>query len=139
MAGIQVQTVLEATEDTVYTDPDQLKQIFLNVIMNAADAMEREEASDDVSTKVLTIESLMVDHFMELRFTDTGSGIPEQELGHIFDPFYTTKEPGKGTGLGLSVCYRILEGLGGTIRAESSVGKGTTIIIDLPLYHQIDK
>jgi signal transduction histidine kinase len=138
MAGIQVQTVLEATKDTVCTDPDQLRQVFLNIVMNAADAMERDEGSDDVSTKVLTIESLVMDDSMKLRFTDTGSGIQEQELAHIFDPFYTTKEPGKGTGLGLSVCYRILEGLGGTIRAESTVGKGTTIIIDLPLYQTKD-
>jgi signal transduction histidine kinase len=138
MAGIQTQTVFEATKDTVYADPDQLKQVFLNVVMNAADAMEREEGPDDFSTKVLTIKSLVMDDSMELRFTDTGSGIPEQELEHIFDPFYTTKEPGKGTGLGLSVCYRILEGLGGAIRAESVVGKGTTLIIDLPLHQPKD-
>ncbi|OPX38940.1 MAG: hypothetical protein B1H12_01065 [Desulfobacteraceae bacterium 4484_190.2] len=133
MAGLHVQTVLEAAKDTVCTDPDQLRQVFLNIVMNAADAMERDESPDDINTKVLTIESLVKDDSMELKFTDTGSGIPEQELGHMFDPFYTTKEPGKGTGLGLSVCYRILEGLGGTIRAESTVGKGTTIIIRLPL------
>jgi signal transduction histidine kinase len=138
MAGIQIKTVFEASKDTVYADPDQLKQVFLNVIMNAADAMEGEEGPDDDSTKVLTIESLVMDDSMELRFTDTGSGIPEQELEHISDPFYTTKEPGKGTGLGLSVCYRILEGLGGTIRAERAVGKGTTIIIDLPLHEPKD-
>jgi two-component system NtrC family sensor kinase len=71
---------------------------------------------------------------MELRFSDNGPGISEKELLRIFDPFYTTKEPGKGTGLGLSVCYRIVEGLGGKIRAESKTGEGTTIVVSLPLY-----
>ena len=107
--------------------------------MNAADAMGPDEASHDNSNKALMIESLVIEDSIELRFTDTGPGISERELSHIFDPFYTTKEPGKGTGLGLSVCYRIIEGLGGAIRAESSLGKGTTIIIDIPLYHPIKK
>ena len=136
MASIQVKPVLEAAKDTVWADPDQLKQIFLNIVMNAADAMGNNEASDSASTKALTIKSLVVDGSLELRFEDTGPGIPEEEIGRIFDPFYTTKEPGRGTGLGLSVCYRIIEGLGGTIRAESTVGKGTTIIIGIPLYPQ---
>ncbi|UCF82211.1 MAG: HAMP domain-containing histidine kinase, partial [Desulfobacteraceae bacterium] len=139
MAGIQLQPVLKAGTDTVWTDPNQLKQVFLNVIMNAADAMSPGEASRATGTKALTIESLDMDDSIELRVTDTGPGISEQELGHIFDPFYTTKEPGKGTGLGLSVCYRIMEGLGGAIRAESTEGKGATIIIDIPLYHQLKK
>ncbi len=139
MANIKVQPMLEAARDNVWADPDQLKQILLNIVMNAADAMTGHEASDDAGTNTLAIKSLVMDGSLELRFEDTGSGIPEEEIGHIFDPFYTTKEPGKGTGLGLSVCYRIIEGLRGTIRAESAVGKGTTIIIDLPLYHQIDK
>jgi two-component system NtrC family sensor kinase len=107
MASINVNTDLRAERDEVLADSDQLKQVFLNIIINAS---------------------------VEIRFTDEGLGIPEQDLVQIFDPFFTTKEPGKGTGLGLSVCYRIIEGLGGTIRAESTVGKGTTIIIDIPLH-----
>ena len=71
---------------------------------------------------------------MEIRFEDTGPGIPDEIISQIFDPFYTTKEPGMGTGLGLSVSYRIIETLGGTIRARSESGKGgATIIIDIPL------
>ena len=64
---------------------------------------------------------------------DNGKGIPAEELSQIFDPFYTTKEPGKGTGLGLSVCYRIIEEAAGQIRAESIEGEGTTVIVLLPL------
>jgi two-component system NtrC family sensor kinase len=139
MAQIKIESALKAVNDTVWTDPNQLKQVFLNVIMNAADAMGSEKTPYDTGHKALTIKSLAMEDSIELRFTDTGPGISEQELGHIFDPFYTTKEPGKVTGLGLSVCYRIIEGLGGAIRAESAIGKGTTIIIDIPLYHSINK
>ena len=128
MAEIEVGLSLEAANDIVWADPNQLKQVFLNVIMNAADAMR-----DCGPGKTLTIETAGKEGLVELRFTDTGLGIEEQELFHVFDPFYTTKEPGKGTGLGLSICYRIIEGLGGAIRAESPAGKGAIIIIDIPL------
>jgi two-component system NtrC family sensor kinase len=100
--------------------------------MNAADALS--EGKGEGIVKQLTIRSERIEGTMELRFSDNGSGISEKELLRIFDPFYTTKEPGKGTGLGLSVCYRIVEGLGGKIRAESKIGEGTTIIVSLPLY-----
>lgn len=135
MASINLNTDLKAERDEVLADSDQLKQVFLNIIMNAADAMGDEMVPDEESRpKTLTVKSSNVDDSIELCFADEGLGISEQDLVHIFDPFFTTKEPGKGTGLGLSVCYRIIEGLGGTIRAESTVGKGTTIIIDIPLH-----
>ena len=136
MTHLRIQPVLEATRDTVWADPNQLKQVFLNIIMNAADATADDEVPDDgIAGKTLTIKTINREDLIELRFTDTGPGIPEKDLSHIFDPFYTTKEPGKGTGLGLSVCYRIIQGLGGSIRAESIPGEGTTIIVDIPLSH----
>jgi signal transduction histidine kinase len=70
---------------------------------------------------------------LQIRFADSGDGIESEMLQNIFDPFYTTKEPGKGTGLGLSVSYMIIEGMGGTIRAESEPGQGATFSIQLPL------
>jgi two-component system NtrC family sensor kinase len=129
MAHVRMKHTFEASEDIVKADPNQLKQVFLNIIMNAADAM-----GEDASTNILTIKSENKGHFIELRFTDTGPGITPEEIVHIFDPFFSTKDPGKGTGLGLSVCYSIIDGLGGEIRAESTVGKETTILISLPLY-----
>jgi signal transduction histidine kinase len=114
-----------------------LQQVFLNIIMNAADALA--EARGEGMIKQLIIRSESIGGLIELRFSDNGLGISEKELVRIFDPFYTTKEPGKGTGLGLSVCYRIVEGLGGTIRAESKPGEGTTIVVTLPLYDGKDK
>ena len=114
-------------------DPNQLQQVFLNIILNAADSFtDGNDQEEEDRKKVLTIFSEVVGDALELRFQDNGSGITEEELAQIFDPFYTTKEPGKGTGLGLSVSYRIVEGLGGTIQAESIKGQGTTIIINLP-------
>jgi signal transduction histidine kinase len=70
---------------------------------------------------------------LKIEYIDNGPGIAEENLGNIFDPFYTTKGPGKGTGLGLSVCFMIVEGIGGKIKANSKEGKGTTLTIYLPL------
>jgi signal transduction histidine kinase len=70
---------------------------------------------------------------LKISYIDNGSGIAKENIGNIFDPFYTTKEPGKGTGLGLSVCFKIIQGIGGKIRASSEQGKGSTINIYLPL------
>ncbi len=133
MGAIRIDYQLEATKDEIIADPNQLQQVFLNIILNAADSLAEEDDTEEKDlAKVLTILSVDAGDSMELRFEDNGSGISEEELAQIFDPFYTTKEPGEGTGLGLSVCYRIVEGLGGTIRAESVEGQGTAIIITLP-------
>jgi len=135
MTHIKIRPVLQASKEAVRADPNQLKQVFINIIMNAADAMTNEDVSNDETAGILTIKTIDVEDSIELRFEDTGYGIPQQELAHVFDPFYTTKDTGTGTGLGLSVCYRIIEGMGGSIKAESTQGEGTTIIIDIPLYH----
>jgi len=132
MEGVRTTLELNAQKDTVLADPNQLQQVFLNIIMNAADALAEGKGKEGI--KHLKIRSEKTEGSIELRFSDNGPGIVEKELLRIFDPFYTTKEPGKGTGLGLSVCYRIVEGLGGTIRAESKPGEGATIIVSLPLY-----
>jgi two-component system NtrC family sensor kinase len=134
MENIQTSTQLMAEEDVVLADPGQLQQVFLNIILNAADALaEKRLSGEEGDEKKLTVITENKGNWIQIRFSDTGRGIPQQELTRIFDPFYTTKEPGKGTGLGLSVCYRIVEGLGGTISAESTAGKGATIIVTLPL------
>ena len=126
---------LEAAVDTVCADPNQLKQVFLNIMMNAADAMEQEgpAGSGNRPEGRLTISTRLSEGTITTRFEDNGPGIATQDLHKIFDPFYTTKEPGKGTGLGLSVSYRILEELGGRMRAESAPGKGTAIDVDIPV------
>jgi two-component system NtrC family sensor kinase len=110
----------------IQADPAQLQQVLYNVFDNAADAM--------AMGGKLTISTRRADSStIELRVTDTGSGIAEDDLDKLFTPFYTTKPAGKGTGLGLSIVYGIIKMHRGQIRVESQVGKGTTIIITLPV------
>ncbi|WP_207678571.1 sensor histidine kinase [Desulfonema magnum] len=138
MSDIDVELSLSAEEDTIIADPERLRQVFLNLAINAADAIS---SLKDCSEGKLIISSEMAsegentDHrpMLKLMFTDNGCGISEENLGNIFDPFYTTKDPGKGTGLGLSVSFMIIESLGGKIRAVSELGKGTRMEIYLPV------
>jgi signal transduction histidine kinase len=131
LQGMEVRYQPDAGDDLLIADPSRLEQIFVNVVLNAVDAMTQDGYSD--GKKLLLIRTSNSDKDIRIEFTDTGPGIPRQELAHIFDPFYTTKEPGKGTGLGLSICYRIVESMGGVIRAESPEGGGATILVTLPL------
>jgi len=134
MAQIEIRQALKAESDLVRAGAIQLKQVFLNIIINAADAMaDVGMPSGGRSPKILVIETSSDDAFIRVSFTDTGAGISQEAQARIFDPFFTTKEPGKGTGLGLSVCYAIIEGLGGAIRVDSPPGKGATMIVDIPL------
>jgi len=131
---IQIDLALNAPNDTVRANPSQLQQVLVNIMMNAADALSENDAdNENGAEKRLIIESKNADRTIKVRLIDNGPGMPEEALPHILDPFYTTKDPGKGTGLGLSVSYRIVEGMDGTISVESALGKGTTIMIDLPL------
>jgi two-component system, NtrC family, sensor kinase len=143
MAGISLTFDQRADKDTVLADPDKLKQVFLNIVMNAVDAMEAGKAAGSIAQKTLaiqtwseaTVQSAKRDgHSIRINFVDNGPGIPDEDIQRIFDPFYTTKEPGKGTGLGLSVSLRIVEDMGGDIKAKSEAGKGTTITIILPIH-----
>ena len=81
----------------------------------------------------LTISSQQRENYLVFTVSDTGEGIPEANLDRIFDPFFTTKPVGKGTGLGLSICYGIIDKMGGKLEVESTLGKGTTFLISIPL------
>jgi len=109
----------------VVTDAPLLRQVILNLLDNAAYAIQKDGA--------ITLTTRLADHGrVEIIVTDTGSGISKENLGKIFDPFFTTKPPGKGTGLGLSICHRIIDKLGGHISVTSELGHGTTFTIRLP-------
>ncbi len=124
---IQIITRLNPDLPPVQIDTTQIQQVFINIIINAAEAMNG-KGELTVST------SLYADNrFVEIEFTDTGCGIRQENLKRIFEPFFTTKEVGHGTGLGLSISYGLIEKNNGSIDVRSVVGKGTTFIIKLPI------
>jgi two-component system, NtrC family, sensor kinase len=131
MVSVQSRLELGAPDDVVLANPNRLQQVFLNILLNAADALAEKGTREE--EKSITIKSENSGEHIRICFTDNGPGITQDELAHIFDPFYTTKEPGRGTGLGLSVSYRIVESLGGTINAESALDRGTKITVSIPL------
>jgi signal transduction histidine kinase/putative methionine-R-sulfoxide reductase with GAF domain len=124
LQGIQVVEQFEEVP-LVFAGEDDFKQIFSNLILNAVQAMPH---GGTLSLSTTTNDSAVV-----VSVTDTGHGIPADVMEHIFDPFFTTKEPGKGTGLGLSICRKIIERMNGSISVESTVGKGTTFTVRLPV------
>jgi two-component system, NtrC family, sensor kinase len=137
MKDIQIEQDLRAEANKVWGDEDQLRQVFLNIFLNAADAIHSGRSCADgkvvVRTQVLAIDQKNRADCLRIEFSDNGTGIEVQQLQNIFDPFYTTKEPGKGTGLGLAVSYMIVERLGGRISAKNGPAQGATFRIDLPL------
>ena len=104
----------------------EIQQVFLNIINNALDAMDKQGG-------LLKISSRLEKDFIVIEIGDNGPGIPAPNLQKIFDPFFTTKPVGKGTGLGLSICYGIIKNLGGEIAVQSTVGAGTSFFIRIPL------
>jgi len=126
--NIQVKQELNVSVPTTFADPDLLKQVFFNIILNGAQAME--------GSGVLTIRSQPKNggSGIEIQIEDTGKGIAEDHLSRLFDPFFTTKE--KGTGLGLALVYGIVSKHKGAIDVKSELGKGTTFYIDLPVLDQ---
>jgi signal transduction histidine kinase len=109
-------------------DPQKLRQVLLNLILNAVQAMS------DSPHRVLSVGTVEPEDGknIEIFFSDSGSGIAEENLAHIFDPFFTTKKTGVGTGLGLSISYSIITAHHGEVLVESEPGKGATFRIILP-------
>ncbi len=143
MSKVQLKLQLEAQHDIVQADPDQIRQVFLNLAINAADALALEKNRNDghliIQTETLPAmapEALKGQETLKVVFEDNGPGIPAEHLENIFDPFFTTKDPGRGTGLGLSVSFMIVEGMGGTIRAANLKEGGTALSICLPLWKE---
>jgi len=123
--NIIIKTDFDAGMPLVHASTNQLRQVFLNMVSNARDAMP------DGGT--LTVSSFMAEGFAKIRFSDTGVGIKPENISRIFDSFFTTKSSVKGVGLGLSVCYGFIKDHGGDIRVESTPGEGAAFTISLPV------
>jgi len=110
-------------------DPNQIQEVAVNVIVNAIDAMPN---GGNLTVRTRSVSENGVE-WAELEISDTGSGIPQENLDRIFDPFFTTKKSGKGTGLGLAVSYGIVMEHGGEMNVSSEIGRGTIITVRLPI------
>jgi two-component system cell cycle sensor histidine kinase/response regulator CckA len=139
--NIQMELVCEASEYTVNADPTRMQQVFMNLVVNAHDAMlpkgggtlrielTRMQVDD---TKSAPVEEMQPGEWVQVAVIDTGTGIPSDVLPRIFDPFFTTKAPGKGMGLGLAQVYGIVTQHKGHIDVSTAVGQGTAFILYLP-------
>lgn len=125
--NIKIDRKFESTLPMVNVDTSQIHQVFINIIMNAAEAMNG-------NGRLLIVTGLTdsKEHVF-ITFTDTGCGIAQENLSKVFEPFFTTKEVGHGTGLGLSISYGIIEKHHGKIEVASEVGRGTTFTVKLPV------
>ena len=116
-------------------DPDRLEQVFINLLINARDAIDERWQSQPhpKDAKAIRLKTRSNADTVTVEVHDTGTGIPEHLLERIFEPFFTTKKVGQGTGLGLSISYGIIQDCKGSIRAVSSEGEGTGFIIKFPI------
>jgi two-component system NtrC family sensor kinase len=126
--GVKVDTKLDPNLPDLLGSEDQLQQVFMNMLSNAAEAMEPGGGRLTIETKHLLREDKL-----QINFKDTGPGIPEDDIPKLFEPFFTTKKKGKGVGLGLSVAYGIIQEHNGSIYVKSEVEQGTTFQVKLPL------
>ncbi len=129
--NINVVCQLEPELPPVVADRSQIQQVFINILMNAVQAM------NERGTITIVTRHNSSDHSAEVAISDTGQGIPPEQIDRIFDPFFTTKESGHGTGLGLSIAYGIVTTHGGNISVQSEVGKGSTFTIRMPADQQV--
>ncbi len=129
-----VETDLAADLPKVLCLPGEINQAFLNVLINAAQAIQMALEAGTRSRGLIRIKTIQEGDWVEIRISDNGDGIPEEIQPHVFEPFFTTKEVGKGTGQGLAIAYDIVACKhGGTLTFETTTGVGTTFIIRLPI------
>ncbi|HEX7357203.1 MAG TPA: ATP-binding protein, partial [Ignavibacteriaceae bacterium] len=125
----QIEFKFDIIEDvyTITGDEEQLKQVFINIIKNACDAMIETDNAKELNISLSSDKSNV-----KIKIADTGNGIPKENHGKVFTPFFTTKSMGKGTGLGLAISYGIIKMHKGNINFTTEIGKGTTFKVVLP-------
>jgi histidine kinase len=121
-------------------DPGRLEQVFVNLLVNSRDAIEKkwESIGRKSEDEKITIKTMLKGRSVVVEVRDTGAGIPKTIAEKIFEPFYTTKEVGKGTGLGLSISYGIIKECGGNIEIAPVTGEGACFVITFPLIDSDD-
>lgn len=130
---VEVEFEYFTEQTTIMGDAEQLKQVCLNMILNAVEAMKENNESRPRTLYISMEQGAMIDarsHYLLLSFEDTGKGIDEKDIENVFNPFFTTKE--EGTGLGLAICYGIINRHKGELEVRSTLGKGTCFTIKLP-------
>jgi two-component system, NtrC family, sensor histidine kinase HydH len=127
--NIEIKTDLDHHTKDLYIDPDKINQVFLNIYLNAIEAMENN------GTLYVRLTEDKKNNMAKVEISDTGKGIIKEDLTHIFDPYFTTKQ--SGTGLGLAIVHKIIESHKGEIRVESERGAGTTVTIFLPVSNYV--
>jgi signal transduction histidine kinase len=126
--------VLAPSLRPAFADENEIQQVLLNLLYNAADATQGEGSMIRVITENKALRQNSDHPIIVIRVIDNGIGIPREHLERVFDPFFTTKPAGSGVGLGLSLCQRIILSNKGTIRVDSELGKGTQVTILLPAH-----
>jgi histidine kinase len=126
---------LDETLPPILANANRLEQVFINLLINARDAIEEKWAQPEHrgKNKEIKIKTFSRDGTVFIEIRDTGTGIPKRILDKIFEPFFTTKDVSQGTGLGLSISYGIVQDYEGTIRVETKEGDGSNFIIQFPI------
>ncbi len=140
-SNIEIKRNFTASQIAVMGDQTQLNQVMVNLCTNSAHAINGDGGVIEIGINTKVFDSdvcadlgeLPQGRYVEITISDTGHGIPEEIIKRVFDPYFTTKEPGKGTGMGLAVVHGIIKNHGGAIRVESAVGKGTVFTIRIPV------
>jgi len=124
--GVAIKEKFDHSIPRLHWDINKMKQVFMNLLMNARQAIGKNRGLIEVETRLENGNVI-------IKVSDTGCGIPPENLPRVFDPFFTTKPTGQGTGLGLSVSYGIITEHGGTISVDSEPGKGTVFTLTFPI------
>ncbi len=136
---ISVSKRIQNNLQNIRGNKNELEQVFVNLFINAIDAIEEQCKQTVHCEKRIVIEGEVENTNIIIIIKDTGSGIPKQNIGHIYEPFFTTKPVGQGTGLGLSIVYNIVKSHNGTITIESEDGKGTSVRLSFPFLNKQEK
>jgi two-component system NtrC family sensor kinase len=130
MRSVTINNIAAADLPIVWLNPQLLEQVLINIFINALDAMNAKPGGQE---HILGVTSESKEGMVEIRVSDTGIGMSPEVCKRAFESFFTTKEIGKGTGLGLFISYNLVSEVDGTIAMESEPGKGTTVIIRIPI------